>query len=68
MTSLRAGLATIAAACSGTSRCGSTLVYQDPGPKISQSAAAIAARAAGQAGGAAGTSRTASTWPVVIAT
>ena len=54
MTSRRAGLATIAAASSGTSRCGITLVYQLPGPKISQSASATAASASGQAGGVGG--------------
>ncbi len=36
-------LAVIASARSGTSRCGITLVYQEPGPKISQSASATAA-------------------------
>src|SRR5438046_6661687 len=68
MTSRRAGLAWIASASCGTSRCGITLVYHDPGPKISQSASWTAVTASVQAGGSSGRIRTASTWPRVIAT
>ena len=38
----------------GTSRCGSTEVYQEPGPSTTQSAASIAATASGHAGGSGG--------------
>ena len=61
MTRRSAGLDKIAGARSGTSRCGITLVNQDPGPKTSQSALATAPTAAAHAGGSTGVNRTAST-------
>src|SRR6266511_4040291 len=68
VTTRRAGLPRIAAASSGTSRCGITLVYHEPGPKTSQSAVPIAVTASAHAGGTAGEMRTTSTCPAVTAT
>src|SRR5690348_16985522 len=57
-TSRFADVDTNASASSGTSRCGSTLVNQDPGPNTTQSASHTAATASAHAGGRAGTSET----------
>ena len=54
---------------SGTSRCGITLVNQEPGPSTTQSAPATAATASGQAGGAGRHQRAPRrTRPAVVAT
>lgn len=68
VTSRRAVVWHSAAAKSGTSRCGITLVNHDPGPSTTQSAASTAATASGQAGGAGGRSETLATRPGVVAT
>ena len=57
-----------AAASSGTSRCGITLVNHEPGPSTTQSASSTACTACGQAGGASGSSETLRTRPGVVAT
>ena len=67
MTSFRAGVAISARASPGTSRCGSTLVNNDPGPSTTQSASATACTAWAHAGGSAGTSDIDRTCPVVVA-
>ena len=52
---------------SGTSRCGMTLEYQDPGPRTTQSASPIASTAWGQAWASSGSRATESTSPAVVA-
>lgn len=64
----RARVSVSAWASSGTSRCGSTLVNQEPGPSTTQSASRTAVTASGTAGGSSGSSRTDSTVPGVTAT
>ncbi|CAB4905949.1 unannotated protein [freshwater metagenome] len=52
-----AELAASAARSRGTSRCGRTEVYQEPGPRLTTSARAMAARTSGCTGGSAGVTR-----------
>ena len=52
---------------SGTSRCGSTEVNHEPGPRTTASACSIAVSASGQAGGSAGVSQMSWTRPGVVA-
>ena len=67
-TSRRAPVACSAAASSGTSRCGSTLVNHDPGPNTTQSASSTARdRLRARRAGRAGSSEIDRTWPGVVA-
>ena len=59
----RAAVWQSASRISGSSRCGSTEVYQEPGPRITQSASSIAVSASVQAGACSGSSRTCSRIP-----
>jgi len=64
----RAGLVRIASAISGIIRCGSTEVYQEPGPTMIQSAFCSASITSCATRGRSGISRTCSTRPSAVAT